>query len=36
MQGWGGVNQDMPQGIKSDIIIMEVQGIESDTKILKH
>ena len=31
MQGLGGVNLDMPQGIKSDRTIMEVQGIESLT-----
>ena len=31
----GGVNLDMQQGIKSDRTIMEVQVIESDTKILK-
>ena len=37
MQGWGGVNLDMPQGIKSDKTIMEVQGIESlIPKILKY
>ena len=30
MQGLGGVNLDMPQGIKSDRIL-EVQGIESLT-----
>ena len=29
MQGLGGMNLDMPQGIKSDRTIMEVQGIES-------
>ena len=34
-QGLGGVNLEMPQGIKSDRTIMEVQGI-SDTKILKY
>ena len=31
MQGLGGVNLDMPHGIKSDRTIMEVQGIESLT-----
>ena len=31
MQGLGRVNLDMPQGIKSDRTIMEVQGIESLT-----